>query len=52
LRNTIRDTSPKYEAALVLRRFGIECTLDFSLEDDDKNCGVNTLRGEEVKIIK
>uniref|UniRef100_A0A915NJJ2 Alpha-mannosidase n=1 Tax=Meloidogyne floridensis TaxID=298350 RepID=A0A915NJJ2_9BILA len=41
LRNTIRDTSPKYEAALVLRRFGIECTLDFSLEDDDKNCGFN-----------
>uniref|UniRef100_A0A914MWJ7 Glycosyl hydrolase family 38 C-terminal domain-containing protein n=1 Tax=Meloidogyne incognita TaxID=6306 RepID=A0A914MWJ7_MELIC len=50
LRNTIRDTSPKYEAALVLRRFGIECTLDFSLEDDDKNCGVNTLRGEEFNL--
>uniref|UniRef100_A0A915MLD7 Alpha-mannosidase n=1 Tax=Meloidogyne javanica TaxID=6303 RepID=A0A915MLD7_MELJA len=48
LRNTIRDTSPKYEAALVLRRFGIECTLDASLEDDDKNCGVNALKeGEE-----
>uniref|UniRef100_A0A915N495 Alpha-mannosidase n=1 Tax=Meloidogyne javanica TaxID=6303 RepID=A0A915N495_MELJA len=46
LRNTIRDTSPKYEAALVLRRFGIECTLDSSLENDDKNCG------EELSINK
>nr|CAD2137397.1 unnamed protein product [Meloidogyne enterolobii] len=48
LRNTIRDTSPKYEAALVLRRFGIECTLDSSL--DDKNCGVNTLKGGEFNL--
>ncbi|KAL7078663.1 hypothetical protein ACQ4LE_002536 [Meloidogyne hapla] len=45
LGNLVRDTSPKYEAALILRRFGIECTLDLSFENN-KNCDINTEKGE------